>query len=163
MTETDFGNLKMQSNFEMQSKSNLPLPNSLNISSGESTACFVSDKYSKLIQVSTRQINSLPHPIAYVPTMGALHRGHQKLISEAKKLCDTVLVSIFVNPLQFGSKTDFENYPRDDAADFELAQQAGATHIWFPTYDELFPQQPQVISAGKIGDEYEGKSRPRTF
>ena len=98
-----------------------------------------------------------------VPTMGALHKGHQALIKRARELDKEVVVSIFVNPLQFTDAADLEKYPRTPEADIQIATLAGATEVWFPNYDEIYPSNPTQISAGSVGDLYEGASRPGHF
>lgn len=98
-----------------------------------------------------------------VPTMGALHKGHQALIKRARELDKEVVVSIFVNPLQFSESSDLEKYPRTPEADIQLATLAGATEVWFPNYEEIYPSNPKQISAGPVGDLYEGASRPGHF
>jgi len=98
-----------------------------------------------------------------VPTMGALHKGHQALIKRARELDKEVVVSIFVNPLQFSESNDLEKYPRTPEADIQLATLAGATEVWFPNYEEIYPSNPKQISAGPVGDLYEGASRPGHF
>lgn len=98
-----------------------------------------------------------------VPTMGALHKGHQALIKRARELDKEVVVSIFVNPLQFTEAADLEKYPRTPEADIQIATLAGATEVWFPTYEEIYPNEPVQISAGPIGELYEGASRPGHF
>ena len=100
---------------------------------------------------------------AFVPTMGALHAGHASLIKKARDYCDKVVVSIFINPLQFENKDDLAKYPRTPEFDIELASQAGATHVWLPTVDEIYPGEVQKISAGPLGDMYEGVKRPGHF
>ena len=100
---------------------------------------------------------------AFVPTMGALHAGHLSLITLARQYCDEVVVSIFVNPLQFENKDDLAQYPRDIEGDTRLARAAGATEIWAPTFDEIYPDNPQMISAGSISHRYEGVNRPGHF
>jgi len=98
-----------------------------------------------------------------VPTMGALHKGHQALIKRARELDKDVMVSIFVNPLQFTDPSDLEKYPRTPEADIEIATLAGATQVWFPSYEEIYPTEPTQISAGSVGDIFEGASRPGHF
>ena len=98
-----------------------------------------------------------------VPTMGALHKGHQALIKRARELDKEVVVSIFVNPLQFTDATDLEKYPRTPETDIQIATLAGATEVWFPNYEEIYPSEPVQISAGPVGDLYEGASRPNHF
>jgi len=98
-----------------------------------------------------------------VPTMGALHKGHQALIKRARTLDKDVIVSIFVNPLQFESKEDLEKYPRSPERDIEIATIAGATEVWFPDYEDLYPEGFTKLSAGPLGNKYEGSSRPGHF
>jgi pantoate--beta-alanine ligase len=98
-----------------------------------------------------------------VPTMGALHIGHQSLIKIAKTKGENVLVSIFVNPLQFENKEDLNNYPKSLEQDIEFAQAAGATAIFIPNESTIYPGEIEKISAGVIGDLYEGASRPNHF
>jgi pantoate--beta-alanine ligase len=95
--------------------------------------------------------------------MGALHKGHQALIKRARELDKEVVVSIFVNPLQFTEADDIEKYPRTPETDIQIATLAGATEVWFPNYEEIYPNQPVQISAGAVGDLYEGASRPGHF
>jgi pantoate--beta-alanine ligase len=98
-----------------------------------------------------------------VPTMGALHKGHQALIKRARTLDKDVIVSIFVNPLQFENKEDLEKYPRTPERDIEIATIAGANEVWFPEYDDLFPVGFKTLSAGALGNVFEGASRPGHF
>lgn len=99
----------------------------------------------------------------FVPTMGALHAGHAALISAASKRSNHVVVSIFVNPLQFNDPKDLEKYPRTPDQDRELALAAGASEVWFPTVEEIYPSNPELIKAGPIGEVFEGFSRPGHF
>ena len=101
----------------------------------------------------------LEHPLAFVPTMGALHAGHQSLIKIAESLAPNVLVSVFVNPLQFENPDDLAKYPRDLDGDALKAESAGATFVWSPTVDEIYPEQPTIISSGDIGNLFEGVRR----
>lgn len=98
-----------------------------------------------------------------VPTMGALHKGHQALIKRARTLDKDVIVSIFVNPLQFENKDDLIKYPRTPERDIEVATIAGATEVWFPEYEDLFPGEVKTLSSGPLGNLYEGASRPGHF
>ena len=98
-----------------------------------------------------------------VPTMGALHKGHQALIKRARTLDKDVIVSIFVNPLQFENKDDLEKYPRTPQRDIEIATIAGANEVWFPEYEDLYPEGFQTLSAGPLGNKFEGASRPGHF
>lgn len=97
--------------------------------------------------------------IAFVPTMGALHEGHLALIRRARELSDSVVVSIFVNPLQFENPDDLAKYPRDIAGDTTKALSAGATKVWTPTFEEIYPGEIARQSAGLIGSIFEGKER----
>ena len=101
----------------------------------------------------------LNHPVAFVPTMGALHAGHESLIKIAKELENEVVVSIFVNPLQFENPNDFSNYPKTLETDTKLAEASGATLVWAPTFEEIYPADPEIISAGEIGNLFEGVHR----
>ena len=105
----------------------------------------------------------LPSACAFVPTMGALHAGHASLFTLAKKYSDDVVASIFVNPLQFESKEDLAKYPRTPELDIEIAAASGVTHLWLPQQSEIYPDGFSTVSAGPIGDIYEGKSRPGHF
>jgi pantoate--beta-alanine ligase len=101
--------------------------------------------------------------IAFVPTMGALHAGHLELIKRARDLAPRVVVSIFVNPLQFESAEDLAKYPRDLAGDKEKALSAGATEVWAPEYEEIYPGEISKISAGAVGETFEGSERVGHF
>lgn len=103
--------------------------------------------------------------IGFVPTMGNLHEGHLNLVREARKLCDVVVVSIFVNPIQFGPNEDFENYPRTLEQDSHLLADAGCDIIFAPSVEQMYGSQPRLtnISVGKITDDLCGKSRPGHF
>lgn len=103
--------------------------------------------------------------IALVPTMGALHDGHLALVSRAQELADVVVVSIFVNPLQFGPSEDLERYPRDLAADVSRLDDLGADLVFAPSVTEMYPNgavQTRVV-AGEVGSLYEGASRAGHF
>jgi pantoate--beta-alanine ligase len=102
-------------------------------------------------------------PIAFVPTMGALHDGHIDLIKRTRDLTSNVVVSIFVNPLQFENPDDLEKYPRDLEGDTEKALLAGASRVWAPTYEEIYPGEIKRISAGAIGEIFEGRERVGHF
>lgn len=102
--------------------------------------------------------------IGLVPTMGFLHEGHLTLVETAKKENDAVLMSIFVNPAQFGPNEDFERYPRNMERDMQLAETAGTDVIFAPTADEMYPRESAIsISAGRLADQLCGKSRPGHF
>jgi len=109
------------------------------------------------------EASAVVHGCAFVPTMGALHAGHQSLFTIAASHSDQVLASIFVNPLQFENTEDLEKYPRTPEKDIEIAEAAGVTHLWFPRYEELYPEGFEKVLAGPLGDIYEGASRPGHF
>ena len=111
----------------------------------------------------TKVLTDLDRPCAFVPTMGALHAGHQSLIAKARELCDEVVVSVFVNPLQFEDKDDLAKYPRTPERDAELAQEAGATVLWTPDYETIYPSEIKKLSAGELGNRFEGVHRPGHF
>ena len=105
---------------------------------------------------------------AVVMTMGALHEGHATLIRTAREIAGPdgeVVVTVFVNPLQFGRGEDLDRYPRTLDADVKLAEQSGADAVFAPSVDEVYPGgQPQVrITAGPMGERLEGASRPGHF
>jgi len=102
--------------------------------------------------------------IACVPTMGYLHEGHASLIREAVKHHDIVITTIFVNPLQFGPKEDFERYPRDPERDIAIISAAGGKYVFIPSIDEMYPPEFQTtISIGNISKSFEGLYRPGHF
>jgi pantoate--beta-alanine ligase len=103
--------------------------------------------------------------IALVPTMGALHDGHLALVARAREVADLVVVSLFVNPLQFGPKEDLARYPRDLDADLALLSEAGADVLFAPEAAELLPdgRTSTKVTAGPIGGTLEGRIRPGHF
>jgi pantoate--beta-alanine ligase len=103
--------------------------------------------------------------VAFVPTMGALHEGHLTLVDEAKRVADTVVMSIFVNPLQFGPSEDFDRYPRTLDDDARLAAERGVDFVFTPTREDMYPEHSPVVIVhpGSIGKEWEGSVRPHHF
>ncbi len=102
--------------------------------------------------------------IGFVPTMGFLHEGHLSLVTEAGCRADTVVMSLFVNPLQFAPNEDFADYPRDPARDRALASGAGVGVLWAPTVEEMYPEGPSVtVAPGPVGGILEGAVRPGHF
>jgi len=99
----------------------------------------------------------------FVPTMGALHAGHASLFKLAKSKSNFVVASIFVNPLQFDDAQDLANYPRTPDRDIEIAAESGVTHLWLPTEKEIYPSQVEKISAGDLGNIFEGTNRSGHF
>lgn len=116
--------------------------------------------------VSTKKelIEALPvtGSVGLVMTMGALHAGHRQLVDAARKENETVVVSIYVNPLQFAPGEDFDTYPRNLAQDLELL---GDVDIVFaPTDEEMYPREPLVrVNPGEVATRFEGKTRPTHF
>jgi pantoate--beta-alanine ligase len=105
-----------------------------------------------------------PPTVALVPTMGALHAGHRSLFRIARSVADIVVVSIFVNPLQFGPDEDYAHYPRVLADDLLVCQSEGVDVVFTPTVSDLYPAGRQVtVSAGQLGTVLEGRSRPGHF
>ncbi|MEU7855776.1 pantoate--beta-alanine ligase [Nonomuraea sp. NPDC049141] len=102
--------------------------------------------------------------VALVPTMGALHEGHRSLIREARTRADQVVVSIFVNPLQFSPNEDFSRYPRTFDADLEACRDEGVDVVFAPTADDMYPPDRQVsVQSGEMGTIVEGAVRPGHF
>ena len=109
--------------------------------------------------------SALEGPVAVVMTMGALHAGHAELIAEARRRAPSVLVTIFLNPLQFGAGEDLARYPRTLDEDLRLAEAAGADVVFAPGPDVVYPDgDPGVrVAAGPLGTVLEGASRPGHF
>ncbi|ETP70712.1 pantothenate synthetase [Planococcus glaciei CHR43] len=102
--------------------------------------------------------------IGLVPTMGFLHEGHISLVNKAKAENGRVVMSIFVNPAQFGPNEDFDRYPRDLERDQRLAEHAGTDVIFAPSAEEMYPRESQIsISAGALADVLCGAKRPGHF
>ncbi len=102
--------------------------------------------------------------IGFVPTMGFLHEGHLRLVDRAKQRVDRVVLSIFVNPLQFGPREDFTTYPRDLARDTGLAAERGVDCLFVPDRTAMYPRDPLVrVAPGPMADTLEGAARPGHF
>jgi pantoate--beta-alanine ligase len=102
--------------------------------------------------------------IGFVPTMGYLHEGHLRLVRAARRQSDFVVVSIFVNPIQFGPKEDFRRYPRDFGHDRRLLESAGADFIFYPEVTEMYPEGfATFVDVERLGEGLCGKSRPGHF
>lgn len=104
--------------------------------------------------------------IGLVPTMGALHEGHLSLVKRAVEENDVALVSVFVNPTQFNNPNDLATYPRDEENDFRLLARAGATAVFAPSVEEMYPdgtQSDHVFELGTAAEVMEGKFRPGHF
>jgi pantoate--beta-alanine ligase len=102
--------------------------------------------------------------IGFVPTMGALHGGHLSLIHEARAMCDIVVVSVFVNPTQFGPSEDFAAYPRDLTRDSALLAEYNVDYVFAPTVEEIYPPGfSTYVSVERLSERLEGASRPGHF
>ena len=102
--------------------------------------------------------------VGFVPTMGALHQGHISLVERARKECDIVVVSVFVNPTQFNDKNDLKNYPRTPEADAAMLEAAGVDYVLFPSVEEIYPEpDTRVFDFGLIDMVMEGATRPGHF
>ena len=103
--------------------------------------------------------------IGFVPTMGNLHEGHLNLVREARKICDVVVVSIFVNPIQFGPNEDFENYPRTLEHDSHLLADVGCDIVFAPSVEQMYGNKPRLtnITVSDITNDLCGLQRPGHF
>lgn len=111
-----------------------------------------------------RKQESSDGPIGFVPTMGALHDGHLSLIQRARKHCGTVVVSVFVNPLQFGETEDLGRYPRSFHADRRLCREAGVDLLFAPPPEEFYPENFQTtVTVNRLTRRWEGEARPTHF
>ncbi|MCC4834150.1 MULTISPECIES: pantoate--beta-alanine ligase [unclassified Shewanella] len=118
------------------------------------------------IRAQVKQWHMQGETVAFVPTMGNLHNGHITLVTEALKRADHVVVSIFVNPMQFGQNEDLDAYPRTLAADSDALINAGAELLFTPTPSIIYPKglaQQTFVEVPNIGDEFCGASRPGHF
>ena len=103
-------------------------------------------------------------PVGLVPTMGYLHRGHISLVEAARAECPTVVVSLFVNPTQFGPNEDFADYPRDEDRDLDLLGDAGADIAFIPPVEEIYPPGDSTrVRVGGLTEVLEGERRPGHF
>ena len=103
--------------------------------------------------------------VGLVPTMGALHAGHASLIKRAKQENECVIVSIFVNPLQFNKTADLRKYPQTLVADIALLEKLNVDAVYLPEYADIYPEGDEVqqLSAGSVGESFEGAGRPGHF
>ncbi|MED1950909.1 pantoate--beta-alanine ligase [Brevibacillus centrosporus] len=116
------------------------------------------------MRVHIKEARRLGKTIGIVPTMGFLHQGHLSLVKAAREKCDLVVMSIFVNPLQFGPNEDFERYPRDIEHDRQMAQSAGVDLLFTPEVSEMYPKPILTnISVSNVTEQLCGKSRPGHF
>ncbi|MBI2854420.1 MAG: pantoate--beta-alanine ligase [Chloroflexi bacterium] len=111
-----------------------------------------------------RERRHLKEPVGFVPTMGYLHEGHMSLVRRAKKENSTAIVSIFVNPTQFGPKEDLDKYPRDVPRDLEMLEKAGAEIVFTPMAQEIYPEGFCTwVDVEKVTENLEGAHRPGHF
>lgn len=102
--------------------------------------------------------------VGFVPTMGALHEGHLKMMSQSISENDVTVISVFVNPLQFGPDEDLDAYPRDIESDTAKAASVGVDYIFYPSKKEIYPEQPTIeVKAGRLASVLEGAQRPGHF
>jgi pantoate--beta-alanine ligase len=121
-------------------------------------------RHANELQNALKTLRSNSMPIALVPTMGALHKGHLSLIKRAKTLGAQVVVSIFVNPKQFGPHEDLSRYPRPEADDIALCESEGVDLLWMPPVDVMYPDGFLTkVSIAKLGDGLCGAARPGHF
>ncbi|WP_173916322.1 pantoate--beta-alanine ligase [Halobacillus sp. Marseille-Q1614] len=116
------------------------------------------------VQQSSQAFKAVGNSVGYVPTMGYLHEGHIELIKRAKKENDIVILSIFINPLQFGQNEDLDAYPRDREHDLKTAEEHGVDVVFYPTESIMYPRPMSLaISVNKRTDVLCGRSRPGHF
>ncbi len=117
------------------------------------------------VSKSVAQAKRRGQSVGYVPTMGALHRGHARLVEQARGECGFVVVSIFVNPTQFGPNEDYSRYPRTFESDREICQESGADLIFVPERETIYPAGPlsTYVEVPGLSDILEGSIRPGHF
>lgn len=109
-------------------------------------------------------LHTLPRPVGLVPTMGYLHQGHLSLVHRARRECETVVASIFVNPTQFGPNEDLTTYPRDLEGDLEKLRNEGTDVVWTPTKEDMYPPGFQTwVEVEELTRFLEGAMRPGHF
>jgi pantoate--beta-alanine ligase len=102
--------------------------------------------------------------LALVPTMGALHAGHMALVEEARRRADKVAATIFVNPMQFGAGEDLDRYPRREADDTRMLEEAGCDLVWLPSVSDIYPDGFSTkVSVSGVSERWEGEARPGHF
>ncbi|MEO6302939.1 MAG: pantoate--beta-alanine ligase [Bacteroidia bacterium] len=116
------------------------------------------------LQAFLKEIKEQNQTVGFVPTMGALHNGHISLINLAKKACNVVVCSIFVNPTQFNDKADLKRYPRMPEKDAAFLEKAGCDVLFLPSVEEIYPtEKKEIFDFGYLNTVLEGKYRPGHF
>jgi len=116
------------------------------------------------MQETSRQLRSAGKTIAFVPTMGFLHEGHLELLRQGRQHSDVLVLSIFVNPTQFGPTEDFDKYPRDMDGDLKKAEQTGTDIVFTPPVSEMYPEGSQTtVKVKSLPEHLCGLSRPGHF
>ncbi|MBU2942823.1 pantoate--beta-alanine ligase [Shimia thalassica] len=111
-----------------------------------------------------RRFRTAGESVGLVPTMGFLHEGHMSLVAAAKKAADRVVVTIFVNPTQFGEAADLESYPRDEARDLEMLEEAGVDVVLIPSVEEVYPGGDEtIVETTRMANMLHGLVRPGHF
>jgi len=111
-----------------------------------------------------RRFRSVGESVGLVPTMGFLHEGHMSLVAAATEAADRVVVTIFVNPTQFGEAADLESYPRDEARDLEMLEQAGVDVVLIPSVEEVYPGGDEtIVETTRMANMLHGLVRPGHF
>ncbi|WP_317993025.1 pantoate--beta-alanine ligase [Bartonella gliris] len=116
------------------------------------------------VRLSMKEERRLGRSIGFVPTMGALHNGHLALVEQARAMCERIVVSIFVNPKQFGPNEDFDKYPRDLVGDCALLKKVGVEYIFAPSVEEMWPLKNEtIVKVEKLSRILMGRLRPGHF
>ena len=116
------------------------------------------------MQKESESLRTAGNFISLVPTMGFLHEGHLELMRVAKEHSDKLIMSLFVNPTQFGPSEDFEQYPTDTEGDLEKARSVGVDMVFMPSVEEMYPEDSQtVVSVKRVTQHLCGLSRPGHF